>query len=145
MSATFDTVQDGIAAIVSADTDLNESGQVFQYEPDIDDVKKDPWASVVASDNESEFETTTDNKRIYGFVVRIFVERRNRGPQAAEELMTSIVDRLVQAFDENYDLDVSGVIFTRAAPSSWAYVLAEREYRMAEIRLSTIVSVDVKP
>ena len=145
MTASFSTIRAGIAAILAADTDLSGSGQVFEYEPNIETIDADPFAVVVASENESEFETTYENKRTYGFIVRIFVERKIRGSAAAETLMTAIVDRLVQAFDEQYTLGVSGVLFTRATPSTWAYVLAEKEYRMAEIKLSTICSVDVTP
>jgi hypothetical protein len=145
MTANFNDIRAGIAAILSADTDLTGSDQVFQYEPNLDGISADPFAVVVAGENEGEFETTSENKRTYGFIIRIFVESKNRGAAAAETLMTSIVDRLVQAFDRNYSLGVSGVLFTRATPSTWAYVLAEKEYRMAEIKLSTICSVDVTP
>lgn len=143
MSANFAGIKAGVKAILEADTDLSGTGQVFDYEPPIEGMSVDPFAVVVASENESEFETTTENKRFYGMVVRIFVERANRGESAAESLMTAIVDRLVQAFDENYTLSVTGVLMTKATPSSWSYVLSDKEYRMAEIKLSTMVSVDV--
>jgi hypothetical protein len=143
MSADFAHIKAGIKAIVAADTDLAGTGQVFDYEPNIETVAVDPFAVVITSGNESEFETTLENKRTYGFDVRIFVERKSRGSAAAEQLITAIVDRLVQAFDENYSLGVSGVIFTKAAPSSWGYLFSDKEYRFAEIKLSTIVSVDV--
>lgn len=143
MAQTFASIRAGIAAIVAADSALNGGDQVFQYEPNINGIGVDAFATVVASGNESEFETTSENKRTYAFTIRIFVERKNRGEAAAETLLTEIVDRLTQAFDENYTLGVSGVLFTRATPSSWAYVLAEKEFRMAEIQLSTICSVDV--
>ena len=145
MTANFNDMRAGISAILSADSDLSGSDQVFQYEPNLDGIQADPFAVVVAGENESEFETTSENKRTYGFIIRVFVERKIRGAAEAETLMTSIVDRLVQAFDENYSLGVSGVLFTKATPSTWAYVIAEKEYRMAEIKLSTICSVDVTP
>lgn len=140
--ANFATIKAGIKAILVADQDL-DTDQVFDYEPSLDALSVDPFATVAAAENESEFETTTENKRLYGFVVRIFVERKQRGEQEAEDLLTAMVDRLVQQFDENYTLGVSGVFLTRATPSAWSYVLGEKEYRMAEIRLSTMVSVDV--
>jgi hypothetical protein len=145
MTANFNDIRAGIAAILSADTDLSESDQVFQYEPPIDTITADPFAVVVAAESEGEFETTYENKRIYGFTIRVFVERKNRGAGEAETLLTSIIDRLTQAFDQNYTLGVSGVLFTRATPSNWLYVIAEKEYRLAEIKLSTICSVDVTP
>ncbi len=144
MTANFNDIRAGIAAILSADADLTGPDQVFQYEPNIESISADPFAVVVAGESEGEFETTFENKRTYGFVIRIFVERKDRGAAAAETLLTSIVDRLTQAFDVNYTLGVSGVLFTRATPSNWLYVIAEKEYRMAEIKLSTICSVDVE-
>ena len=82
-------------AKLEADTDLSQGGQVFNYEPPINDISVDPFAVVVASGNESEFETTSENKRTYGFTIRIFVERKQRGESGAESVLTGIVDRLV--------------------------------------------------
>lgn len=141
--SNFSNIKTGIVNILAADTDLGGTDQVFAYEPPLQAITTDPFAVVVASDNESEFETTSENKRFYGFIVRIFVERKTRGAEAAEALLTAIVDRLVDAFDQNYTLSVSGVLLTKATPSSWSYVLSDKEYRMAEIKLSTMVSVDV--
>lgn len=143
MSANFAGIKAGIKTLLQADTDLSATGQVFDYEPPIEGISVDPFAVVVAAENESEFETTTENMRTYGFVIRIFVENRNRGESAAESLLTAIVDRMVQVFDQNYTMGVSGVLLTKATPSSWSYVVADKMYRMAEIKLSTRVSVDV--
>lgn len=143
--STFANIKAGIITKLAADTDLSQTGQVFNYEPKIDGIDVDPFAVVVASENENEFETTTENKRTYGFTIRLFVERVSRGNSEAEILLTAMVDRLIQAFDEDYTLGVNGVLFTKATPSAWFYVLADKEYRVAEIKLSTVVSVDVAP
>jgi len=140
--ANFATIKAGIVSILQADSDL-ANGAIYDYEPPLEDVVVDPFAVVFAVDNESEFETTTENKRTYNFLVRIFVERRNRGAGNAETLLTSIVDRLLDEFDQNYTLGVAGVLMTQAAPSAWAYILSDKDYRVAEIKLSTVVSKDV--
>lgn len=142
MSADFSTIKAGIKAILQADTDL-ANGAVYDYEPTMSEVEKDPFAIVTASDNQSEYESTSENMRTYGFVIRILVERNSRGGSNAETLLTNIVDRIVNAIDVNYTLGVSGVILTKATPSSWSYVISDKQYRVAEIRLSTMVSVDV--
>lgn len=141
MSATFATIKAGIVAKVSADTDLSGTGQVFDYEPPIQGIGVDPFAVVLTMGNESEFETSAENMRRFQFTVRVFVERNTAGESAAEALLTAIVDRLLQAFDEDPTLGVLGVLSTTAAPSEWSYVLSEKEYRVADIRLSTMASV----
>lgn len=143
MVANFSTIRAAIKTKLQADTDL-ANGEVFDYAPPIESVTKDPWASIEAEENESTFETTSENKRTFTFLVRVFVAR-DANESGAETLLTSIVDRLLDAFDQDYDLGVAGVLFTKAAPSSWGYVLAEKTYRYAEIRLSTIASIDVSP
>lgn len=141
--SNFANIKAGIVTKLQADTDLSASDQVYDYEPEIGAISVDPFAIVVAAENESEFETTTENMRTYGFVIRVFVERKNRGAENAEDLLTSILDRLIQAFDEDYTLSVSGVLFSKATPSNWFYVIAEKEYRVGEIKLQVKVSVDV--
>lgn len=141
--ANFSQVKAGIKAIVAADADLSAADQVFDYAPNIASVTADPFAVIEASGNESEFETTTENKRRYGFTIQIFAQRNNQRENAAEALLTGIVDRILDALDQNTTLGVAGVLMTTAAPSAWGYVLGDKEYRMAEIRLSTMVSVDV--
>lgn len=146
--ANFSSIKAGIKTILLADSDLGVSDgntHVFDYEPALEQETGDPFAVVVASDNESEFETTSENKRTYGFIIRVHVERDSRGGSQAEQLLTDIVDRLVQAFDENYTLGVAGVLFTKATPSSWSYLMSTKVYRVADIKLSTMVSVDVTP
>ncbi len=142
--ANFSDIKAGIKAIVAADSALNGAGQVFDYEPNLSEVTVDPFALVFPSGNEAEYETTSENMRRYGFVVQVFVVRKaSRTEAEAEALMTAIIDRLIQAFDENTTFGVSGVLFSQAAPSTWGYALSDKEYRMAEIRLSTQASVDI--
>lgn len=141
MSANFSQIKAGIKNILVADEDLGSSG-VFNYEPEIETINQDPFAVVVPSENESEYATSTENKRVYGFSIAVFVERASRGVAESELLLTRIVDRLLNSFDTDPTLSVNGVILTKAAPSGWSYVLSDKEYRMAEIKLGVMVWYD---
>lgn len=141
MSANFKNIKAGIKSILIADEDLGSDG-VFNYEPSIETLNQDPFAVVVPSENESEFATTTENKRIYGFSIKVFVERASRGVAESELLLMRIIDRLINSFDESSTLSVDGVMIVRAAPSAWSYVLSDKEYRMAEIKLGVLVWYD---
>ncbi len=138
MTANFSTIRAALAAILRADTDLNDAGQVFEYDPEISTISVDPWAVVIASGNLSEFET----KRTFKFIVKVYADRSS-APDTAETLLTGIVDRMLDALDADITLGVNGVIFTLAAPSAWSYVLAEKTYRVAEINISAVASIDV--
>lgn len=141
MSANFKNIKAGIKAILVADTDLGSSG-VFNYEPPIEGLNQDPFAVLVPSENESEFANTIENRRVYSFSIRVFVERATRGVAESELLLTRIIDRLINSFDQSDVLSVDGVVLVRAAPSAWSYVLSERDYRMAEIKLGVLVWYD---
>lgn len=143
MSAKFSTIKAAIVSKLQADADLGGTGQVFDYEPALSVELPDPFATVTSDSNEGEYETTTENKRTFIFTVRIFVERTTRGASAAETLLTDMVDRLIDAIDTDNTLGVAGVLMTKAVTTTWSYVLSDKEYRMAEIKLSTVASIDV--
>lgn len=109
-----------------------------------------PFCTITPSSNDSDYNTTTENERVYAFMVRIFVERKGQiNEDVAEDATRSLVDSVLDDFDRNYTL--SGMtpptgytfLFMEAAPSTWGYVDGENEYRVAEIRVRCHVSVDV--
>lgn len=139
--SSFSNIKSGIVTILQNDDDL-DANSVFNYEPSISEITQDPFAVVIPSENESEFGNTAENRRNYAFLIRLFVERNSRGETEAEDLMTAMVDRLINSFDQDITLSVSGVLFTRAAPSSWGYILGDKEYRTADIKLQVNVWYD---
>lgn len=114
---------------------------VFNYDPNIDEITADPFCTVITSGNENDFATNFENKRMYSFTVRIFVDRA-RGNDAAETLMTTIVDALVDAFDQDYTLG-GVVLISKAMPSAWGYVQGTKEYRVAELKVTASTWFDV--
>lgn len=139
--STFSTIQSKIIAIVAADSDL-DTAVVFGYEPNVEQINQDPFATVIASGNDASYASTSENKRSFNFSIRIFVERNSRGNSEAETLLTAMVDRIIQALDEDYTLTGSALT-TRAANGPWGYVFATKEYRVAEILLTAIAHVDI--
>ncbi len=108
-----------------------------------------PAVSITASDNESDYATTTENQRIYAFDIRCFVKRANPVSDRNAEIATrQLVDAVLNKLDKNYQL--SGIVntsgheflFMRAAPSAWGYAGREDEYRVAEIKVKCHVYVD---
>lgn len=139
--SNFANIKAGIIAKLKADTDL-DSNSVYDYEPNIRDIEQDPFAVVIASENENDFSNTVENKRRYGFLVRLAVERNSRGESNAEDVLTGMVDRIVDSFDQDSTLSVSGVLFVEASPSVWGYILSDKEYRTADIKVIANVWFD---
>lgn len=139
----FTDLKAAIKAKVVAQSTYFDSDAVFDYEPEIDNVTKEPWATVIPSGNDSEFGSTSENKRTYAFDVRIFVKRGDtRTNSEAEELVTSIINALINAFDQDYTLG-GLALTTEAAPSAWGYAGESLEYRTAAIRIRAKVWFDV--
>ena len=128
--------------------DNNEIEEVFTYEAG--QFKGDPTAIIVPSSNESDYETTDENIRIYAFKIMLFVKRTQpRDESKAEEVMRDLVSSVIDNFDKDYMLTgievPTGYTFINvfASPSSWGYSGAEDQYRICEINLRCRISVDL--
>lgn len=113
-----------------------------------------PAAYVVPSDNEGDYESTTENIRTYAFIVRIFYETKNTGVAEALNALEDIIDSVMDAFDEE-DLKGSSTrllgvnlpatytfINVWATPAAWAEIPGEN-LLMAELRVRVRVSIDI--
>jgi len=133
---------------------------VYNYEAS--EFKGDPVAVISPSSNESDYNTTEENVRIYAFMVRLFVKRNSpRKPEDADRILRKLVDSVINDFDKYYTLSAFGTdgspipggaiinptgytfINVFAAPSSWGYSGREDEYRVAEILVRCRVSVNL--
>lgn len=109
-----------------------------------------PIATITPSANESDYHTTTENRRIYAFMVRLYIERGSTAndEQIAEEAMRQLVDSVIDDFDNDYQLaslvSQTGYtfLFLDATPSQWGYVGAENNYRIAEINIQANFHID---
>lgn len=140
----FETLISKIVDILEANTLVQE---VFNYE--VEKFEGDPAVTVTPSANESDYNTTEENVRIYAFTVRVFVDRTVRAKVEADRIMRSIVSSILDDFDKDYTLSgmtsPTGYTFINvfAVPSTWGYINRESEYRVAEINLRCRVSVDI--
>lgn len=140
-----------IIAMLQASSLLEE---VFEYEPS--NFGGDPVAVVISSANESDYRTTTQNRRIYAFQVQLWVKYTEpRNPKESERVLTDLVDSVLDLFDKYYTLGTGSpgsalslptgytMIRTQALPSSWMYTERETTYRGAEIIIKCELDVDV--
>lgn len=134
-----------LKAILDANTLLQV---VYPYERE--DSSGTPFASITPSGNENAYQTTTENERVYAFLIRLFVERKGQTTvEDCETTMRELVDSVLNDLDSNHRM--SGLqtqtgytfLFLDAAPSAWGYVGRENEYRVAEITVRVHFSVDI--
>ena len=110
-----------------------------------------PFLTITPSANSSDYSSTTENRRVYAFVIRLFTERLSglSNERACENTMREMVDSLLDALDNNWHLPnletETGYTFCfmRAAPSQWGYAGRENNMRVAEIKVELIFDVDV--
>ena len=152
----FKIILDKIWDILNANTLIQE---VYKYETS--EFRGGPAATIVPSANESDYNTTEENVRIYAFTVRLFVNRDVRVKEKADEVLMTLVNSVLDDFDKYYSLSALGTdgsaipggaivnatgytfINIFAVPSVWGYVGREDEFRIAEIDVRCRVSVDL--
>lgn len=140
-----------IVAMLRASALLQE---VYDYEAS--EFGGDPVAVVIASRNESDYRTTTANRRIYAFNIQLWVKYTEpRDAHKSEQVLTDLVDSVLDLFDKYYTLGTGSpgaalvlrtghtMIRTQALPSQWMYTERETTYRGAEIVLTCELDVDV--
>jgi len=126
--------------------------ETFDYE--VEQFSGDPSCVIVPSENESDYNTTEENVRIYSFSIRLYVNRTikpaGEDPKSdSDRILRNLVDSVLDDFDKDYTLtgitNPTGYTFINsfALPSLWGYAGREGEYRVAEINIRCRVSVDV--
>lgn len=113
-----------------------------------------PAAYVVQSDNESDYNTTTENSRIYAFIMRMFYSTKSIGVATALQRLEVIVDSVIDAIDsDSFKAVTSRVIGinmpakyqwinTYASPSLYGEVEGQ-ELVMAELKVRIKVLFDI--
>jgi len=109
-----------------------------------------PFATVTASSSDGEYHSTTENQRVYAFLIRLFVERAGQTtPEAAEIVLEELDSSVESDLDKNYLLSGTvtktgyTVLFMRTSPSRWGYAGREFEYRTSEFVVQVVVLVDI--
>jgi hypothetical protein len=113
-----------------------------------------PSCNVTPSENESDYETTTENTRSYIFIVRIFDETKNQGIDQALSNLRTVADALIDKVDEEdkkpgstRTIGVSlpaGYVYIDvwATPGTWGQVDNENLV-FCEVKVKVRISVDV--
>lgn len=140
-----------IKAILAANSLIE---QVYDYEAAA--FTSDPVAVLTPSVNESDYRTTTANRRVYAFEMQLLVKRTEpRTDVQAEDVLTEVVDSVLDDFDKFYTLGTGSpgaalvlppgytIIRVQALPSTWGYVERETTYRTATILIKVEMDVDV--
>lgn len=113
-----------------------------------------PAATIVPSDNTSDYATNVQNMRTYAFIVDIYypIESTNGGYASTFTLMRRLMDVALDAFDNSNDLNLSNTFttsadavcdFLRPVPSSWSMVeTSSGDMLTARITLQCAKTVD---
>jgi len=126
--------------------------EVFNYE--VEEFNGDPACTIIPSENESDYNTTEENLRIYVFSIKLYVNRTitvaGRDVKSdADRKLRNLVDSVLDDFDKDYTLsgivNPTGYTFINlfALPSAWGYSGREDNFRAAEILIRCRVSVDL--
>ena len=89
-----------LKTIMEANTNIQET-YIFESEK----FNGSPACTITPSENESDFESSRDNERIYAFNVRLYVNRSvQSGGQVepeADRIMRNLVDSVLDDLDKN--------------------------------------------
>lgn len=106
-----------------------------------------PAVTVVCTDIENSFYSSTENERIFVFSLKVFVPIENKpklenttdpAKEHAEKIMERVVDQITNAFDTTtlFTLEGAADNGVEAIPSTWSYALLDIGWcRLANIQL----------
>lgn len=124
--------------------------QVYGYE----EVNPSGWPCVMITPQnvQGNFSSNTENSRVYPFRVLILFtlgqdmetpKTLNR-LEYAENVVATVIDEIINAIDDNFELEKTPVLFVNAADVQWGYYPIEGgEARGAEITLNVYTEVTI--
>lgn len=113
-----------------------------------------PSAHIVPSDAPGAYETNIENTRVYAFTVRLFYETKVIGIEKALENLESLVDTVMDTFDEEDLKAGSARTLGQNTPSKYTYInvfattgkwgeYQDEELIMCEVQVRVQFSIDV--
>lgn len=123
---------------------------VYGYE----NVNPSGWPCVIISLQgiNGEFSSNTENSRVYQFKVLalwslgqdIEVPKQLDRLEYAEEVLTTVIDEIITAVDNNFELEGLPTLYVNASDVTWGYMAAEfGEARSAEIILNVYTEITI--
>jgi hypothetical protein len=138
--SSFVTVSKKICRRLS--DDVSKLAKVYDYTKM--DIPQYPVALVIPSENEADYATTSENRRAWGFTIRLMQELERKGAETTERILRELVDETLQSLDEYYTLGGDADI-VRAAPSRWGWAqIGGGWIRIAEISLTVEAEISIK-
>jgi len=107
-----------------------------------------PAAVIETVRNESDFETTNENRRSYVFNIYLLQEIESKGVKKAREIIEEVVDDVMEAFDEDQQLSgislPSNEVMVISLPAlSRIYTSEKGKYMVGEVELKIITSFSI--
>ena len=111
-----------------------------------------PAAMVASTRNENEFNTTTENKRIYVFTVYVLQEMKVLGEKQARRIIEEVVDDIIEAFDQ--DQLLASVNINTVLPDNECMVMSapilgeiynedEGKYVVGQLEIGVTIQFDI--
>lgn len=134
--ATYTVIGENIATILR--TNITKAKVVYNYTET--NPSGYPAINVEAYDGNGEFADTTRNRREFIFRITVMQERVKVKPAEAERITRSLVDQIIQTFDDRTNLTLGNSCdFAYPIPSKWGYINApDIDVRTAEILLVAV-------
>lgn len=111
-----------------------------------------PCVMITLQSINGEFSSNTENSRIYAFrVLALFtlgqdieIPKTMDRLEYAEEVLTTVIDEIITAVDNNFELEGSPTLYVEASDVTWGYIAAEfGEARSAEITLNVYTEITI--
>lgn len=125
--------------------------QVYGHE----EINPSGWPAVMltAADMNGEFASNAENSRVYAFNALILFPIGKDMPglpagtnrmEYAEQVVATVVDEIINAVDDNFELDGSPVLYVNAADAQWGYISYEGgDARSAQITLNVYTEITI--
>jgi hypothetical protein len=141
----FDKISTALVNLLTSNTKIQK---IYDYEAS--NIEGFPCAVVIPSANESAYTSTSENRRTYAYLIRIYNERGSLADdeKTCEKAMRDFVDSVLDAVDKSFSSFSPGAVtgyqflFLSAAPSQWGYVGRENEMRVAEVKVFVHFDID---
>lgn len=144
MAETFETLRDAIVTRLQTITQI----QQVQTDPD-PNFTGYPAATVYPSNQESDYQNTEQNERVYAFIVAVFYETASTGVGDALTALYELVDLILDKFDQDPTLTGTTmptgktILDITPVPSQWGQV-PDKELLKTDIVLRIRVSADMQ-
>lgn len=141
----FDKISTALFNLIKSNAKVQSA-----YEFEASNLEGFPALTLTPSGNENDYSTTTENRRVYSFVVRLYVQRGSTGTDESqsENTMRELVDTVLDTIDKNHSaISIDSqtgytFLFMQATPSQWGYAGRENEMRVAEVKISLQFDID---